>query len=108
MFGIGNMMPLPGWKPEPSEAEKLRAERDLLRAALVGLVGVDGKIDLEQMEVVMRAMPAPAQDKAATIDAIHALIATIPEARPEDAVTIHSHPFGEPCTSKCRTENIPK
>lgn len=54
-------------------------QRDLLRAALVGLVGVDTRNDLEQMEVVMRLMPAPAQDKAATIDAIHALIATLPE-----------------------------
>ena len=30
------------------------------------------------MEVAMRAMPAPAEDKAATIYAIHALIATLP------------------------------
>ena len=52
------------------------AERDRLRAALVGLVGVDGRAELEQMEVMMRLMPAPAQDKAATIDAIHALLAT--------------------------------
>lgn len=54
----------------------LRAQRDRLRAALVGLVGVDGAADLQQMEVVMRLMPAPAEDKAATIDAIHALLAT--------------------------------
>lgn len=57
-------------------------ERDMLRAALVALVGVDGKDDLEQMEAVMRLMPAPAQDKAVTIDAIHALIATLPETAP--------------------------
>jgi hypothetical protein len=50
-----------------------------LRAALVGLVGVDGKDELEQLEAAMRLMPAPAQDKAATIDAIHALIATLPD-----------------------------
>ena len=56
--------------------ERLASERDLLRAALVGLVGVDGRAELEQLEAVMRLMPAPAQDKAATIDAIHALIAT--------------------------------
>lgn len=54
-------------------------QRDMLRAALVGLVGVDGRVDLEQMEAVMRLLPAPAQDKAATIDAIHALVATLPE-----------------------------
>lgn len=53
-------------------------QRDKLRVALVGLVGVDGKDELEHMECVIRLIPAPAQDKAATIDAIHALIATLP------------------------------
>jgi hypothetical protein len=53
-------------------------ERDRLRSALVALVGVDGLDDLEQMEGVMWLMPAPAQDKAAMIDAIHALMATLP------------------------------
>lgn len=50
-------------------------QRDLLRAALVGLVGVDGREQLELMEIELRAIPAPAADKAATIDAVHALIA---------------------------------
>lgn len=50
----------------------------ILRAALVGLVGVDGREDLEQLEVVMRQMPVPVADKAATVDAIHALLATLP------------------------------
>ena len=50
-------------------------QRDLLRAALVGLVGVGTQAELEQLEVVMRLMPAPAQDKE-TIDAIHALLET--------------------------------
>lgn len=49
-----------------------------LRNALVGLIGVDGKEDLEQMEAAIRLLPAPAADKAASIDAIHALIATLP------------------------------
>lgn len=53
-------------------------QRDALRAALVQLVGVDGRSDLEQLECVMRLMSAPAADKAATIDAIHALIETLP------------------------------
>lgn len=44
-----------------------------LRAALAALVGADGA-ELEPMETVMRALPAPAKDKAAMIDAIHALI----------------------------------
>jgi hypothetical protein len=52
-------------------------ERARLRAALVGIVGVDGREQLEQMEAVMRLMPAPAEDKAVTVDAIHALLATL-------------------------------
>lgn len=51
----------------------------LLRSALVKLVGVDGRVELEQLEGVMRLMPAPLEDKAAMIDAIHALIATCSE-----------------------------
>ncbi len=58
------------------ENRELHRQRDMLRAALVGLVGVDGREELEAMEGVMRLMPAPAADKAATIDAIHALITT--------------------------------
>jgi uncharacterized coiled-coil DUF342 family protein len=55
------------------EVSAMRQERDQLRAALVKLVGVDGREELEQLEAVMRLMPAPAEDKSATIDAIHAL-----------------------------------
>lgn len=65
-----------GDQQQQHEALKhIKAQRDRLRAALVGLIGVDGRADLEQMEAVMRLMPAPAEDKAVTIDAIHALIA---------------------------------
>lgn len=56
---------------------KVEAQRDRLRAALAKLIGVDGREELEQMEAVMRLMPAPAEDKAASIDAIHALLATV-------------------------------
>jgi len=59
------------------ENRALRQQRDMLRAALVGLVGVDTRAELEQLEAVMRLTRAPAEDKAATIDAIHALIATL-------------------------------
>jgi hypothetical protein len=61
------------------ELSEVMAQRDRLRAALVALIGVDGKAELEQMEAVMRLMPAAAEDKAASVDAIHALIATLPE-----------------------------
>jgi hypothetical protein len=56
------------------------AERNRLRAALAAIVGVDTREELEQMEAVMRLAAAPAEDKAVTIDAIHALIATLGEA----------------------------
>ena len=54
-------------------------QRNRLRAALVGLVGVDGREALNAMEAMMRLLPAPAADKAVTIDAIHALISTLPK-----------------------------
>lgn len=47
-----------------------------LRSALAGLVGVDGKEELETMEAMIRLADAPAKDKAVTIDAIHALLET--------------------------------
>lgn len=70
------------WTKEQAAAH----ERGLLRAALVGLVGVDGREELEYMEAVMRALPAPAADKAAAIDAIHALLATLDSPPAADAV----------------------
>lgn len=51
-------------------------ERNMLRAALVGLVGASEPAELREMELAMRALPASAEDKAAALDAIHALIAT--------------------------------
>jgi hypothetical protein len=58
------------------------AQRDRLRAALAGLVGAADmdREELEQMEAMMRVLPAPAEDRAAAVDAIHALIATLPES----------------------------
>lgn len=73
-----DVIELPDKHPLRIRAERAEAQRDLLRAALAGLVGVDGHGDLEQMEAVMRVMPAPLEDKAKTIDAIHALLATLP------------------------------
>jgi len=64
-----------------SLAAKLdKAERDceLLRSALGGLVGASSREDLEQMELFIRSTPAPAEDRAASIDAIHALMKTLP------------------------------
>lgn len=61
-----------------AEISRVRGQRDQLRAALAALICADGREELEQMEIVMRAMPAPARDKAATIDALHALMDTLP------------------------------
>lgn len=60
-----------------SKREAMKAARQL-RAALVGLIGADGEQDLRQMEATMRLLPAPAEDKAVSINAIHALLATMP------------------------------
>lgn len=74
------------WKGEELaiEVQRLRGhvaaltcERTQLRVALVRLVGVDGRTDLEQMEATMRLIPAPAEDTSALIDCIHALMATL-------------------------------
>jgi hypothetical protein len=56
-----------------------KAESDvaMLRAALVGLVGADSEQELRQMEATMRLLPAPDADKAVSINAIHALLATM-------------------------------
>lgn len=58
--------------------QKLADERATLRRALAQLVGADTIEELRNMEAVMRAAPAPAKDKAAAIDAIHALIEVQP------------------------------
>lgn len=52
------------------------AQRDMLRKALVGLVGADDPAELRNIEAMMRILPAPEADKAATINAIHALLET--------------------------------
>ena len=56
-----------------------KAERDvaMLRAALVGLIGADSEQELRTMEATMRVLPAPEADKAVSINAIHALLATM-------------------------------
>lgn len=55
------------------ENAQLRADRDRLRQALVGLIGADTAEELDAMEMAIRAAPAPAVDKAAAIDALQAL-----------------------------------
>jgi len=52
----------------------------VLRSALVGLVGFDTKDELEKMEMLMRSIPAPEDDVISSINAIHALLKTLPES----------------------------
>lgn len=63
---------------EKHPMRKAEADVALLRSALVGMLGVDTKHDLEQMEAMVRMQPAPEADKAVAINAIHALLATMP------------------------------
>jgi hypothetical protein len=57
---------------------KFAANNKLLRDALAALVGSGDVTELRSMELAMRQLPAPDADKAVTINAIHALIATAP------------------------------
>lgn len=57
-----------------------KAESDIekLRAALIGLVGAGTEQELQQMEAALQLLPAPDEDKAVSVNAIHALLATMP------------------------------
>lgn len=49
-------------------------QRDILRAALVGLIGAEDEQELRAMEAVIRHSPAPEADKSAMLNAIHAML----------------------------------
>lgn len=57
-----------------------KAEADIvtLRSALIGLIGAETEAELRQIERAIRAMPVPDADRAVSINAINALIATTP------------------------------
>jgi len=59
---------------------KFAANIKLLRDALAALVGSGDVAELRAMELAVRQLPASDEDKAVTINAIHVLIATAPEA----------------------------
>ena len=48
-----------------------------LRSALAGLVGVDGRDELDKMEAALRLVPAPDIDKVASINAVNVLRETL-------------------------------
>lgn len=58
----------------------LQKERDMLREALVGLLGgASTREELERIEAVVRKATVSEQDRAVSLNAIHALLATLKE-----------------------------
>ena len=64
----------------------VEADRDRLRKALAGLVGASESDELKNMEAAMRMMPAPDEDKAVMLNAIHALLAVPSNRRLRDCL----------------------
>lgn len=62
---------------EKHPMRKLEADNAKLRRGLVGLVGFDTRPELEALEVSMRLLPIPDEDRMNTINAIHALRDTL-------------------------------
>ena len=59
---------------EKHPMRKLEAQKALLRKALIGLLGgAESKMELDNMEVVIRIAQVPDIDKAVSINAIQAL-----------------------------------
>ncbi len=68
------------------EAHPMRvveADRDRLRKALIGMVGEGDPSKLRAMELALRVLPVPDADKAAAINAIHALLPLPPAHKGE-------------------------
>ena len=64
---------------EKHPMRKLEIDCAKLRKALAGLVGADTRTELEGMEAILRASPVPAENSAVAINAIHALLDTLPQ-----------------------------
>jgi hypothetical protein len=60
--------------------EQAEADVALLRGALAGLIGETDVEQLRQMEVAVRLLPRCEEDKAVSLNAIHALIKTAPQS----------------------------
>jgi Spy/CpxP family protein refolding chaperone len=56
------------------ELNYMRRQCDQLRAALAGLIGAESEEELRTMEAMIRLTAAPDADKAAMLNAIHALL----------------------------------
>jgi len=64
---------------EKHPMRKAEATITKLRTALEELVGAASKDELEKMELILRLAAVPMADKTAAINAIHALLETMPE-----------------------------
>ena len=63
---------------EKHPMRKLQQDHDMLRRALAGIVGADSAEELDAMEIAVRVFPAPENDRTVSLNAIHALRATLP------------------------------
>ena len=70
---------------EKHPMRKVVAQRDNLRAALEGLIGASAPAELRDMEAAVRLLPAADDDKAVSLNAIHALLSLHQEAATEAA-----------------------
>ena len=57
---------------------KAESDIQMLRAALVGLIGAGEKAELLSMEAAIRIIPGEEADKVAALNAVHALLLTMP------------------------------
>jgi hypothetical protein len=71
---------------EKHPMRKVVRERDVLRAALAGLVGVDDGGELIEMAAAISALPASADDKEAMVAGVKALMLTSAHAELRSAV----------------------
>jgi hypothetical protein len=64
---------------EKHPMRKAEATIKKLRNAIIGIIGAESLAELSAMEIYIRTCDAPDSDKAFTINAIHALMETLPE-----------------------------
>lgn len=64
------------WRLLMELQQKTARDNEMLRKALVGLVGSDNRDDLEKLELAVRILPVPDVDKMNTINALQALLQT--------------------------------
>lgn len=63
---------------ESHPMRKAEADIAMLRSALVGLIGANTERGLREMEAAVQVIPDPDGNATVALDAIHALLATMP------------------------------